>query len=345
MAAAAGRTAQARLTTRPAWLAAAAGVTAADIALRHLDAALKARRRLKRATDPEALHDFRVALRRLRSVLRAYRPWLDAVPKKLRRRLREIARATSAGRDAEVCLAWLEQQGDVGVAGDRLRVRLERLRDDAYAHVRADVLAAFADVEPCLRRRLKAIRRGKPAAKTSYAAAAAERLQEQVARVAADLARIESAADTATIHDARIQAKRLRYLLEPLADARLPAARAAVKDLKAFQDETGLLCDGFVRRGLIVETAADDRDGLAMLARLSEAEIERRFESMRQRYLARGTPRFGVPRHRNRHLASLAPQTVLPCTAPPVPRFLKQAGTIAHRLAGGRKETGETRRD
>lgn len=337
MATVAGRAAQARLKSRPRWLAAAAGVTAADIALRHLDAALKARRRLKRDTDPEALHDFRVALRRLRSVLRAYRPWLDAVPKKLRRRLREIARATSAGRDAEVCLAWLEEQKDAAGPGyDRFRTRLERLRDDAYSHVRADVLAAFADVEPRLRRRLKDIRRGKPAAKTSYAAATAERLREHAARVAADLARIESVADTATIHDARIQAKRLRYLLEPLADAALPAARATVKDLKAFQDETGLLCDGFVRRGLIAETVAGGRDDLAVLARLSEAEIERRFEDVRRRYLTRGAPRFGVPRHRNRHLASLAPQTVLPCTAPPVPRFLKQAGTIARRLAAKR---------
>ncbi len=319
MAAAAGRAAQARLTSRPAWLAAAAGVTAADIALRHLDSAVKARRRLKRATDPEALHDFRVALRRLRSVLRAYRPWLDAVPKKLRRRLRAIARATSAGRDAEVCLAWLDEQKDVAdPARGRFRARLEQLRDDAYAHVRADVLAAFADVEPRLRRRLKAIRRGKPAAKTSYAAATAERLQEHAARVAADLARIEGVADTATIHDARIQAKRLRYLLEPLADAGLPTARAAVKDLKAFQDETGWLCDGFVRRGLLAEAAADDRDSLVRLARLSEAETKRRFDTVHRRYLARGAPRFGVPRHRKQRIS--------------VPRFFEQAGAIARRL-------------
>jgi CHAD domain-containing protein len=305
MAAAAGRAAQARLKPWPGWLAKSAGATAAGIALDHLDSAAKARRRLKRNTDPEALHDFRVALRRLRSVLRAYRPWLDAVPKKLRRRLRAIARATSAGRDAEVCLAWLDDQNGVpDIECDRFRTRLERLRDEAYAHVRADVLAAFADVEPRLRRRLKAIRRDKPAAKTSYAAAAAERLQEHIARVAADLARIESVADVATIHDARIQAKRLRYLLEPLADAELPTARVAVKDLKVFQDETGLLCDGFVRRGLIAEAATVDRDGLAMLERLSEADIEKRFEAVRRRHLARGAP-----------------------------RFIKQAGAIARRLA------------
>lgn len=291
MATAAGRAAQARLTSRPAWRAAAA--TAADIALRHLDSACKARRRLKRTADPEALHDFRVALRRLRSVLRAYRPWLDGLPKKQRRRLRAIARATGAGRDAEVCLAWLNTQKNIAPpAHARFQARLARLRDEGYSRVRADALAAFADVEPRLRRRLKAIRRGRPSARTGYAAATADCVNAQVARVAADLARIGDAADTAMIHAARIQAKRLRYLLEPLAEAKLPTARATLNRLKAFQDETGLLCDGFVRRRLIADATADDRDDLAALTALSEADIEERFETVRRRYLTHGTPRF-----------------------------------------------------
>src|SRR3970040_32067 len=54
------------------------------IALTHLDAARAAHERLKGASDTDALHDFRVALRRLRSVLRAYRPWLKNIPRKLR---------------------------------------------------------------------------------------------------------------------------------------------------------------------------------------------------------------------------------------------------------------------
>ena len=48
------------------------------IALRELDRAERAREALVRGDDPEALHDFRVAIRRLRSHLRAYRDVLGA---------------------------------------------------------------------------------------------------------------------------------------------------------------------------------------------------------------------------------------------------------------------------
>ncbi|HEV8612045.1 MAG TPA: CHAD domain-containing protein, partial [Gemmatimonadales bacterium] len=38
---------------------------------------VRARRRLRQEGDSDALHDFRVALRRLRSTLRAFRPFLS----------------------------------------------------------------------------------------------------------------------------------------------------------------------------------------------------------------------------------------------------------------------------
>ena len=61
--------------------------------------------------DVEALHDFRVAIRRLRSLLRAYQDLTDAaIPRRLRRGLRALARATNASRDLEVKLAWLEAE-------------------------------------------------------------------------------------------------------------------------------------------------------------------------------------------------------------------------------------------
>ncbi|OGU02078.1 MAG: hypothetical protein A2W29_10875 [Gemmatimonadetes bacterium RBG_16_66_8] len=71
--------------------------------------ALDARRRVEAHEDPEGLHDFRVALRRLRSCLRAYRPLLrGALPDRLRRQLGDIAAATGGGRDAEVQLQWIQ---------------------------------------------------------------------------------------------------------------------------------------------------------------------------------------------------------------------------------------------
>ena len=81
------------------------------LALKAVAAARAAERRLDDRSDPEALHDFRVAVRRLRSLLRAYKPQLEsAVRQKDRRRLRDIQRATGGGREAEVALEWLTKQ-------------------------------------------------------------------------------------------------------------------------------------------------------------------------------------------------------------------------------------------
>ncbi|MGH7628492.1 MAG: CHAD domain-containing protein, partial [Gemmatimonadales bacterium] len=81
------------------------------LALRLLDDAAAARLRLGRPDDPEALHDFRVAIRRLRSCLRAWRAVLDeGVSPRVVKRLRRLARATGASRDLEVHLAWVVGQ-------------------------------------------------------------------------------------------------------------------------------------------------------------------------------------------------------------------------------------------
>ena len=77
------------------------------LALAQLDAAATACARVADRDDAEALHDYRVALRRLRSLLRAYAPWYDPVPKHLRKRLRRLVRATNAARDTEVQIEWL----------------------------------------------------------------------------------------------------------------------------------------------------------------------------------------------------------------------------------------------
>src|SRR5919205_1701354 len=79
------------------------------IALEFLAQASAARERLDDPSDAEALHDFRVAIRRLRSTIRAFRRELDeSVGGKARRRLRRLAQATNGGRDAEVQIEWVE---------------------------------------------------------------------------------------------------------------------------------------------------------------------------------------------------------------------------------------------
>src|SRR6476659_3496150 len=81
------------------------------VALDLLSAAARQRGRLGNKRNTEALHDFRVAVRRLRSWLRAFDGWLDdSVSRKALRRLKRAARSTNASRDADVRLVWLREQ-------------------------------------------------------------------------------------------------------------------------------------------------------------------------------------------------------------------------------------------
>ena len=141
---------------RRGWQSEPAGEVAVRLAHRYLDAASESAGRVMADTDPDALHDFRVALRHLRSVLRTYRSCLRKPPKKLRRQLKRVVRATGAGRDAEVFLAWLDAQSPPPAAehaaSEWLRKRLAAMRDEAYAKLRTQVLTDFTALAQELRR-------------------------------------------------------------------------------------------------------------------------------------------------------------------------------------------------
>src|SRR5437868_5610834 len=68
------------------------------------------------------------------------------------------------------------------------------------------------------------------------ARAAARLIERQVVALGAELNRIACVSDTRTIHSARIEVKRLRYLLEPLAPE-LGNGATLLKTLKRFQDD------------------------------------------------------------------------------------------------------------
>ncbi|MCA1804898.1 MAG: CHAD domain-containing protein [Xanthomonadaceae bacterium] len=120
------------------------------LATGYLKEAAAACARLADPGDGEALHDFRVALRRLRSLLRAYRPWLGgALPRKRIRKIGKLARRTGAARDAEVQLAWLRAQQAAVNDSERPGVQwlldhLNARRDPEYRRLRDELPTAFA---------------------------------------------------------------------------------------------------------------------------------------------------------------------------------------------------------
>lgn len=271
---------------------------AACIARERLASVVDAREALERG-EADALHDFRVALRRLRSWLRAYRPWIgDTLRKRTTRALRDIADATSAARDAEVAAA--------GMLGGHSEAMATELRDDAArARRRLDRLLRrrFARANARAEADLRAADEASDAASDACARVASMRVvtarlvHEHVDAIRDSLDAVDASLDPTTLHRVRIEAKRLRYLLEPLSDA-APGANDLVATLASWQDALGELHDAHLlgehiaarRARRAARRARRARERASEAASLGDAAIDRagasvaaRLETARER--------------------------------------------------------------
>ncbi|HEX7487514.1 MAG TPA: CHAD domain-containing protein, partial [Anaeromyxobacteraceae bacterium] len=234
------------------------------VALALLSDADQAAQALGRRDDDEALHDFRVALRRLRSALRALRPWLAGTVRRTHeKRLKRLGRDTNAARDAEVQLAWLAAERETLAAGrrqagfDLLTSRLEERRGQASGgHAR--LVARYHKAAERLRRRLgRYVVQLESVEHLAFAAVMGGLLSDQLEVVRTRLAAVRGASDEQRIHRARIEAKRLRYLLEALRPSGQVDPRPAVKHLKRLQDLLGELHDSHVLATEIADVLAE----------------------------------------------------------------------------------------
>ena len=249
------------------------------VALGYLDDAARSLARLEDPEDAEALHDFRVAVRRLRTTLRAYGPQFQhSVRRKFRTRLRDITEVTKRGRDAEAELAWLRPLAKQLAPHQRVGLRwlvelIERGRTRALEDAMTDLPRSFSKVEQQLRKALAvcptAVPRTDAAPEIPFATVARDALSEHVKQLDRLLAAVRAADEHEDIHRTRIAGKRLRYLLEPLAE-RLPGGADLVQDLKSLQDQLGELYDihtlDAVLRGAVEEAAAERARRLYKLA-------------------------------------------------------------------------------
>jgi CHAD domain-containing protein len=220
---------------------------ACAVALAYLDDARAAAARLADASDKTALHEFRVAIRRLRVTVRAYPALHERVPRKQRRGLRKLARATNAARDAEVQIAWFNERSgrfsaDQRAALARVRARLRARRRAEFARTRAELGRSFGKLARRLRRRLTALESDAGPREARFGAVAAATLVHYAGELDLHLVDVALATQPDQMHAARIAAKRVRYLLEPL-EPSLAGARPVVKRLKRLQDLFGALTD------------------------------------------------------------------------------------------------------
>lgn len=239
----------------------------ARVLARHrLGEARAAARRLADPSDAEALHDFRVALRRLRSTMRSYRALLaDTVAGKRRRQLRDVADATGVARDAEVHLAWLRSTRAKVTPRERsgvdwLAARLEGRHEEESARLRDDTLRAFDKLALTLDAELarwhEVHHLDDPRQTPSMATVTGALVRDAVAELEARLEAVRAADDEEPAHEARIAGKRLRYLIEPIGEV-LESGVGLRDRLKALQDALGDLHDAQVFSRELVAASAE----------------------------------------------------------------------------------------
>jgi CHAD domain-containing protein/CYTH domain-containing protein len=262
------------------------------IALSFLGEASAAARRLDDPADAEALHDFRVAVRRLRATARAYADQLDGVlGKKERKRLKTLQQATGPGRDAEVALEWLEPQRPglreghrlgFDTLADRLSTQKAACYERAKKKVRRDFEKLRKKLDHKLERMTVVVHLHDPTPPPTWAEELAEKARDAIDEVVADLERVRNEDDQGAltgVHDARIAMKRLRYLLEP-ARPYVQALRPLIKECKSLQDVLGEINDAHVLLELLDETVEDaTRERAKRLHELALADDEERMRA------------------------------------------------------------------
>jgi CHAD domain-containing protein len=233
---------------------------------------------IRSGDDPDALHDFRVAVRRLRSVLKSTRELFDEEwLKALRDELRWIGGELAAARDLDVLLARLRKEA--GPEGAPVVKLLETERRRAWKRVR---VALSGERYLKLLDRLTAAVEAPPVRQSDLSLKAVARREFRTLRRAAR--KLGPKANANQVHRARILAKRARYaaeLAEPVAGKR---ARRFVKAAKEFQDVVGAHQDAVVAadkiRGVIDRTKSMESAFAA--GRLVERTTARRRKVRRQ---------------------------------------------------------------
>lgn len=219
---------------------------------------------------PGAVHKSRVALRRLRSTLRVFRPLLDAsITEPLRDELRWLAARFAPARDGEVLLSRLTDSADrhlpglpadlLGPIGEQLPLALRERHARAHRQAVATLSTSrFLSIHESLVALVMA-----PPWQVTAHRPAADVLPGCLDRALRRVERAHAATEddthdaTQTLyawHEVRKKSKAMRYACEALAPA-FPRAATAAARWEEVTETLGLVQDAAVAREVITELA------------------------------------------------------------------------------------------
>jgi CHAD domain-containing protein len=212
--------------------------------------------------DIEALHDMRVATRRLRAAMQAFRPFLSPRLERLRDELGWVAAALGAVRDLDVQLErmaeWRAEAGADAAALDAVEALFAARRVAA----RRKMLAALDSrrYDRLVTRFAAVLRYGPPRShapgRAPILAVAPDLLERRYRRLRKLGDPIRPASPAAAYHALRIEGKKLRYALEFVGPIYGERATEFARRVTALQDVLGLHQDAEVAGDSLREMAA-----------------------------------------------------------------------------------------
>ena len=267
-------------------------------------------------SDTEFLHDFRVAIRRTRSLLGQLQ---DVFPTPMvnhfRAEFADLGSATSATRDLDVFLLRLDQDTDLLEGADLtlLRASVAAARNRAHRALVATLDSPrYATLKDTWRLFLESGETGTPlppAAPRPLREVVSSRLMRIYRKIGKQRRRLGRDAPPAELHRVRLTAKKMRYLLDCCRAAYDPEdIDPLIGPLRKLQNALGRFNDAEVQDAMLAEGAAamidDDRadaDVLLAMGRLQE-RLRRAGDRERRRSLRR-LRRFTDEKHRARFAA------------------------------------------
>jgi len=245
--------------------------------------------------DPEALHDMRVAARRMRAAMALFSPALPARAERLRQELRWIGGVLGEVRDTDIQLerlaSWAREAEEAEVTSLRtLSVVLEKRRQRA----RTRLLRALDSrrYQLLVQRYTLMLQRGplrrSMNSRTPALALLPEMIAAHHARVIKQGERIDSRSSPETYHRLRIRCKRLRYAVEFSREVYGPPAEGFVAVMVSMQDLLGMHQDAYVAVASLEELLQGEARRLPPRALFLMGQISQRYMQeaarLRKRY-------------------------------------------------------------
>lgn len=234
--------------------------------------------------DDEALHDMRVAARRMRAAISLFSPALPAHTEPLREELRWIGGVLGEVRDADIQLerlaAWAQDADETQVASLQM---LSRILEKHRQRARERLLRALDSrrYQRLVERFTSMLQRGplrrSMNSRTPALALLPEMIAAHHARVVKLGDRLKPDSPPQAYHRLRIRCKRLRYAVEFSREAYGPPAVEFAEVMVGMQDLLGLHQDAYVAVGSLEELLGREARRLPPQAVFLMGQIAQRY--------------------------------------------------------------------